>query len=105
MSEYHQSSGGRRTAVTGDLQKLTFHIGSLLKSLSWQCCVSKHKFHVVSPTRWKGQLPKRVAIKRIQKILMKPNCGVIVESIPEILTDHEWDAIGLGLFLLGMLKW
>jgi len=73
---------------TGDLQKLTFLVGVLAGY--FQSAVS---FTPVTPNEWKGQLPKSVVIRRLQK-----------RFGPGATQDWEkdgWDAVGIGLWKLG----
>ena len=86
------TAGGRAVAGRGDLVKLT-----LLAGACWGVA-REHGVRVefVPVRNWKGQLPKKVIEERIRYIL-----GGKYEDL--ILPDHEWDAIGIGLFLKGIL--
>lgn len=78
---YFQSAGGRVTAASGALVKLSNLVGAIMFALEAK---------PIKVAQWKGQLPKEVVIKRIKKIL--PNCKA---------KSHDWDAIGIGLYVLG----
>lgn len=72
------------SAAKGDLFKLTFLIGGLAhvaREMTGNLPV------LMTPRDWKGQLPKKVVIERIQK------------AWPDLdqIHDHEGDAIGMGL--------
>lgn len=82
--EYHQSLGGTVTAKSGSLVKLSWFVGVLSGGLSYE------SLELVTPTQWKGQLPKNIVIQRIKK------------RMPEVKAkSHDWDAIGLGLYWKG----
>lgn len=76
---------GIAIAKRGDIVKLAFVTGII-------CGISWKRFNLVPVNKWKGQLPKEVVKKRINKIF--PNY---------VLKDHEYDAVGLGLYLRGDL--
>lgn len=46
---------------------------------------------LMTPSQWKGQLPKTLVDSRIRKCLGRT------------YRDHESDAVGMGLFLMGVL--
>jgi len=73
--------------VTGDLQKLTFLVGVLAGYFE------SSEFEPVTPNTWKGQLPKDVVIRRLQK---KFGPGATQEWEKDV-----WDAVGIGLWRLG----
>lgn len=61
---------------------------------------------IVRPQEWKGNLPKDVCKRRIEKIL-KPEellTAKIVYSYPGTLQHNLWDAIGIGLFACGRFR-
>lgn len=87
LPELHQSPGGMVTARSGALVKLAWFTGFLSSYLM------PLKFNFVTPTSWKGQLPKTVVKERIKKIL--PNLKA---------RSHDWDAVGIGLYLKGDFK-
>lgn len=72
----------------GDLFKLSYLVGALASLISTTVgreCV------LLTPNHWKGQLPKREVLKRVKRLT-----GVTFE-------DHEGDAAGMGMYLLGKL--
>ena len=86
--DYFQSYKGQVTASAGSLVTLSLTAGAIaglfLDSLTW-----------VSVNEWKGQLPKHVVKDRIkQKLGLKDL---------EYPTDHEWDAVGIGLYEKGFM--
>ena len=81
---FFQSTGGQVTARSGALVKLSSLVGAIMFTFSAK---------PVRVNEWKGQLPKEIIIKRIKRIL--PNVKA---------KSHDWDAIGIGLYLRGDLK-
>lgn len=85
-----QSSKSMTSVERGDLFKLTFLIGGLGE-------VGRRNGGnlplLISPQRWKGQLPKDVMMKRLSKLIA-----------PGLFKDHHCaDAIGMGLSAQGVL--
>jgi hypothetical protein len=89
VSEYPAYFGGQsvRGWATGDLQKLTFLVGVLCGHFA------ESEFTEVTPGNWKGQLPKSVVIRRLQK---RFGPGATQEW-----EKDAWDAVGIGLWKLG----
>jgi hypothetical protein len=77
---------GAGVATSGALVKLAWFVGLVCGSLPFPP-------ELVTVNEWKGQLPKEVVIKRIKKILPAVNAK-----------SHDWDAIGMGLYLKGDMK-
>lgn len=75
---------GNMVADRGDLVKLSIFVGYVEGFLG----IPMERIRVID---WKGQLPKDVVIKRINKILPKIRA-----------TSHDADAIGIGLYLKGV---
>jgi len=90
MPQYMQSAGGQLTARANSLVKLTTLVGCMLFALSDE----ERRVHLITPTKWKGQLPKPAMVKRIQARIPKA-CARIMPM------THAWDAIGLGLYFQG----
>lgn len=85
-----QSGAGREMGWRkGDLQKLTFLIGSIYWATRPQVV-----FFPVSPSKWKGQLPKSVVEHRVIESLGKETCARLK------LRTHAWDAAGIGLWAI-----
>jgi hypothetical protein len=82
------SVGGLVTANSGALVKLAWFVGMVCGGLKSNCPLKP-----IGVNLWKGQLPKEIVILRIKRIL--PRCAA---------TTHDWDAIGIGLYLKGDLK-
>jgi hypothetical protein len=87
VSEYPAWHGGALGWQRGDLQKLVFLVGVFAGYFS-RC-----KFTPVTPNEWKGQLPKDVVIRRLQK---RFGPGATQEWSKDV-----WDAVGIGLWKLG----
>ena len=88
-----QSSYGHMAAASGDMQKIAATAGCFAGVL-WDLCETAP----VLVRTWKGQLPKKVVEKRIQKILGKEVCKTL-----DIQKD-AWDAVGIGLWVQGKFK-
>lgn len=84
------NAGGEAVAARGDLQKLTFMAG-MLASFGWWAG-AKVKPYTVS--EWKGQMPKKLCEMRIRQLLPGLN--------PVKITDHAWDAVGIGCYAKGI---
>ena len=83
---FFQAHGACGVANSGALVKLAWFVGLVCGSLPFAP-------RLITVGSWKGQLPKKVVISRIKRIL------------PDVkATSHDWDAIGIGLFLKGDLK-
>ncbi len=76
--------------AAGDLQKLCFLVGVLAGYFK-----SAHSFTPITPGEWKGQLPKAVVTRRIQRLL---GPGATREWEKDM-----WDAVGIGYWRLGKL--
>jgi hypothetical protein len=92
--EMPQHMGGRKgiAAQAGSVYVLTFLVGYLAARLR-PCQVI-----VVNPGEWKGQLPKDVVQRRIERIIGKRKC----EDLG--IKTHAWDAVGIGLHALGRFQ-
>lgn len=77
---------GAGVATSGALVKLAYYVGLV-------CGTMPFPVKIVEVGTWKGQLPKKVVIERIKRIL--PNVKA---------TKDDYDAIGIGLFLSGKMK-
>lgn len=86
------SVGGRAATGAGSIIKLAFGIGQL--AMVADACAAK--FIPVPVAQWKGQLSKRIVIKRIKKRLTPARIEYLE---PE---SHAWDALGIGLFCKGL---
>ena len=88
--EVYQSGVSHAATTKGDLFKLVYLIGGMGQVARDLC--EHHDPDLITPRDWKGQLPKDVVIKRIQK------------KWPDVLlTNHQADAVGMGLAALGEL--
>lgn len=81
------------SATRGDLGKLYVLCG-MLYSVCADCWFAE-SVQFITANEWKGQLPKAVVKLRIQKYLP-------LKLKHRKLTEHEVDAIGLGLRALGV---
>lgn len=80
--------------MKGDLQKLTYLVGTLGHMTYMTGCV----FEAVPVSRWKGQLPKDIVTDRIIEKLGNKTCERLG------IKTHAWDATGIGLWRLGVFK-
>lgn len=85
MAESWGSYKSQMISRTGVLHKLFFFIGALY---AWGK-LDGRKVILIPPRKWKGQLPKAVTKKRVEKYY-----AIVCK------TQHEADAIGLGLHYL-----
>jgi hypothetical protein len=89
--ELFNTATGLAGAKRGNITQLAFSCG-------WIGCLA-HRFGAeltLAPIRWKGQLKKDALAKRVMRRLKK-------DRVLEELEEHEWHAIGLGLWLRGAL--
>lgn len=89
--------GGRKQKIDlNDLLDLSRVVGRLEERYrSWPA-------QLIYPQDWKGQVPKEIMTKRIQRALTPDEMAVIVSAGSK---DHNtFDAIGIGLFVLGRCK-
>lgn len=93
LPQHFDSALGQAAAVSGDIVKLSCVVGAYA-TIIWQ---AKGVFSPVKVNDWKGQIPKDVTIKRINKLL--PNLLDRVQP-----KSHDWDAIGIGLHEKGLFK-
>ncbi len=98
-AHYHGtgSAKGQMTAQKGDLVVLAKYIGGLLATFQ----LNGIEAQTIDVTTWKGQLPKTVVMRRIQGIW--PECPSKVNKKGEP-TGHDWDAIGIGYYLMGLIN-
>lgn len=87
VCEFPAWHGSQMGWAAGDLQKLVFLVGVLAGYFH------RSGFTEVTPAGWKGQLPKHVVIRRLQK---KFGPGATREWEKDM-----WDAVGIGLWHLG----
>jgi len=85
------SATGQTSARSGALVKLTMLAGAIY----YQCRVVCKDTRLITPSKWKGQLKKDVTIKRIKRTI---DADILEHLSP---TTHAWDAIGIGLHILG----
>jgi len=90
-AHYHGtgSAKGQMVAQTGGLVKLAKFIGAL----QGLCYSLKVQIKTVDVPEWKGQLPKDVVNMRILRVWPECDC-----------TTHDWDAVGIGLYLQGRIN-
>ena len=92
--EMPQHMGGRKgiAAQAGSVYVLTFLVGYLAARLHPATVIT------VNPMEWKGQLPKDVVQRRIERTLGLKKCKDLN------IKTHAWDAVGIGLFALGRFE-
>src|SRR3990167_3684661 len=85
---YASSSLGHAVASTGGLLKLCAVTGAIASIYDYKAV------HAVPVNIWKGQLPKRVVMERIIRIIGQAKCNELK------LQKDMWDAVGIGLWAL-----
>lgn len=55
----------------------------------------------VLPKKWKGNTPKAICTKRIEKCLTPEEVEALDPSVPKSLRHNMLDAVGIGLWALG----
>ena len=114
MAEMFNTSASYASIRRGNLLDLIYLTGVICGAL--QRVMSSPPI-LVKPMEWKGQLPKSTVIKRLQDFIGYADVGRMMfgrhwpesawipqtgmGSIPRI-RDHEADAIGIGLWHLGL---
>jgi len=83
-----QEATSHASATRGDLFKLAYLVGALDRACE---ALDMGTVQLISPSDWKGQLPKDALKRRVEKLL-----GVSYQ-------DHELDAVGMGLAAMGRL--
>lgn len=91
---YHQTGVGQAATAKGDIHKLSFLIGMFAREVA----DVGGEFILVPVAEWKGQLPKQVVQRRIEKAYA--GTGVL-EGLKLKKLDHSWDAIGIGMYAKG----
>jgi Holliday junction resolvasome RuvABC endonuclease subunit len=76
-------------AQAGAVYKLAFLVGYLAREFL------PGTVHTVTVAEWKGQLPKDVVQRRIERDLGKRTCEKLN------IKSHAWDAVGIGLWAVG----
>lgn len=88
MPERWVSSRGTKATDSEAVQKLYLTVGSIVLTLRICGC----QLWYIEPSRWKGQVPKHLMIRRAKQWLAKQD--MVIDKI----TDHEAEAILLGKF-------
>jgi hypothetical protein len=91
--EYQATAARAMGWQTGDLQRLTFLTGVFAGLLNPAI------FIPVTPSRWKGQLPKSVVEQRVTKRLGRD----IIRQLG--IHTHAFDAAGIGLWAIDERIW
>lgn len=89
--QFFESEGGRGSAVTGDLIKLSFAVGRIYET----CRRNGMEMARVTVNDWKGQMSKEAVKARIKKRFFHNPDAI------ERAHSHAWDAIGIGLHHFG----
>lgn len=84
-----QSKAGSVCASSGSLVIFAKYIGRLEQIFADAYC----KVNMVSVAKWKGTLSKEIVKERIIRRLPKINCR-----------SHDWDAVGIGLYIQGHIN-
>jgi hypothetical protein len=83
------SAKGHMVAVKGDLITLAIFVGSLKAT----ALLNHVPMYMVEISEWKGTLSKEIVNEKI--LTLWPGCKA---------KSHDWDAIGIGLYLLGLIN-
>lgn len=94
MPGLFQSAGGQVTGTSGALVKLAFATGALCRTAD----AFGIEMKLMEVNTWKGQLPKAAVNRRLREILDATGNKDVRP------TNHDWDAIGIGLFVLGRFE-
>jgi len=86
----YQSSAGRNAQHSGSIIKLGFLTGMLYGMARTRMGVGE--IRCVTAPEWKGQLPHAIVVKRVVRIYPQMS--------EKGVTEHEIDAVGLGIFHL-----
>jgi hypothetical protein len=84
----------REVNAKGDLVKLTMGLGIVLAGIDTICAV-RPPSHLYKPSEWKGQMDDVMTRARVSRILEEYDLTKV--------SQHEIDAIGVGLFRLGLI--
>ena len=84
----------REVNAKGDLVKLTMGLGIVLAGLDMICAVRPPTF-LYKPSEWKGQMDDVKTRLRVSEIMDEYDLTKV--------SQHEIDAIGVGLFRLGLI--
>lgn len=86
---FQASEKGQMVLRKGDLVELCLFVGGMEMCLMEAGCLVE----LIDVATWKGQLPKDVVNRRIQKVF------------PEVdAKSHDWDAIGIGFWATGLIN-
>lgn len=85
------------TKQANDLLSVSFSSGCLVGLLGIDEIV------LYKPREWKGQTPKNIMTKRIQKILAPEELNIVELPSAKSLQHNVWDGIGIGLKYWGRL--
>lgn len=88
---YTSQSVSLASGTRGDLFKLSYIVGALDTFLALQTADRYDPIKLISPQEWKGQLPKEVVLRRLEKLTKVK------------YRDHEGDAVGMGFACMGIL--
>jgi hypothetical protein len=95
LPQFMQNAG--KTNYSGDFVKLCMVTGAIHQEVGGVRHVDK--IIAVPIPSWKGNVPKPMMAKRI-----KSHCDRLHFTIPPKASTHEIDAIGIGLYCLGLMK-
>lgn len=92
LMEFYGTGSGSAPWATGDLQRILVMSGWFIGLVD----AKPRDVVLVRPSEWKGQLPKRVVVDRIKRILTPGVCKRVG------FVSHSWDAAGIGLWARGL---
>jgi hypothetical protein len=94
--------GPQQKGDPNDLIALSFISGG-----GHMLCAPAATLELVTPHEWKGQVPKDIMQKRIERSLSLLEQQMVTASLQGVapsLRHNAWDAVGIGLNALGRLR-
>lgn len=88
--EYHTSAGGRVTASSGALVKLSIATGIIAIDF----INSGSAIQFITPSEWKGQISKKLQRDRVKKKISEDLWRRVSKA-----SSHAFDAFSIGLYL------
>ncbi len=106
MAQMFNTATSYASVKRGDLLNLIYLTGVICGRVQSQLASDPE---LVTPMQWKGQLPKDVVILRLQTHIELERTGQFLHwtawknsRTSPLIRDHEADAIGLGLWRMGL---
>lgn len=77
------------SAAKGNTFEVAYIVGAIIQKMKEYY---DDRVHLIDPRKWKGNMNKQITSRRVEKALGR-----------KVKNEHECDAIGIGLSLLGKL--